>query len=1116
MKLSKRLLAVVLAFIMVIGTASFVGAANVTFTDVSGHWAWTGGQIGYLVEKGVLNGYQQPNGTYQFKPDGNVTRAEFIKMLDETFGLTATAAVNFTDVKTSDWFYPYFAKAAAQGYILNYGSYANPNGAITREEAISLLVRYLDLPSEISASTSYFSDYSSISGNYQSYVLRAIGAGLTDGYNENGGKVFKPKGTLTRAEALTILYRAAGCIFNVNAYSRDSGAAANNNVITKGGVILNGITLNGRVIISEGATAGTVSLSGCTIPDTLYVRGTSDVTLDNCTIDNIVITGGCKLSLLNKCKVNTISVYVPSTLGIYSGVTLQTLNVEYGSNNTEVTGDGAIGKANINASGFKSSMVPSEFSIGSNLTAIFASNKYEGSSDAQASFTMTPFVTNVNGTYYLNLLSTADGSVYYYYTNSSVVPNTAAFDSYFDSSTFQGMISVEEGKVTTQKTYAASSVRDFEYIVLQLQSDGRKYSPVIIPNTDTSGNGFTTVPYLYDSTTIKFVAANAGSIYWYYSDNGTLPTQAEFLTAYAKKESELRGEASYVSGRSQSLALSSKYLKNYGYVIMMIKSASGAYYSPVVVSIGDNGFAEVPYLKTVGTIAYKASVSGEIYYYYSKKPDLPAADSFKGEYNAAEYSTRDISVSKNREGSFTYKEKYSDDYPYIIIAIKNDDGDFMQPVVVAINYKTGFRNAPEVTSKNEIQFRAEGDGTVKYYYTKDSKAPTADEFKSNYDDLPSRLTGSVDVRDSYKSISYDSDYAKDYPYMAFLFYGDDDTNYTPVLVALQGSLKTGFAFNPYIRDGKVYFKTTTSGEVWYYYTRTDDAVASSDFYDEYRDADSDFRDTISTTGKELETFKLEDLDDLKDAKLYYLVIAFTEDDNGSDTKFYYPVVLDVEDADISGSGLSVKSVDDETVTIATAIEGKLYYYFSKNDSLPSSGSRFESRYDDASYYEKGSEKCGADDEIEIDIYSEYDEGYRYLIVCLAITDSNDKEEYLDPIIVDLKEKSSSSDSELDDGHTENKTGISIEANGVDLRNSTIEYTPQYDGKVDIKLVVGKLPPMVIESGKSVKADKTYTVDYAGNISDTILDMIRDGGDMYVNIQLTSGDSIYKTYSIKVS
>ena len=81
MKNLKRILSLVLAVLTVLGTATVAFAANVTFTDVSGHWAWTNGQIPYLVEKGVINGYKESNGTNTFRPEVAVTRAESSRCL---------------------------------------------------------------------------------------------------------------------------------------------------------------------------------------------------------------------------------------------------------------------------------------------------------------------------------------------------------------------------------------------------------------------------------------------------------------------------------------------------------------------------------------------------------------------------------------------------------------------------------------------------------------------------------------------------------------------------------------------------------------------------------------------------------------------------------------------------------------------------------------------------------------------------------------------------------------------------------------------------------------------------------------------------------------------------
>ena len=154
MKNLKRILSVVLVAIMLISMVPAISAVGVTFTDVSGHWAWKQGQIPYLAEKGVINGIKQSDGTYKFEPNSPVTRAQFVKMLVETFGLTKTTSIDYNDVKSNDWFYTHFQKAAAQGFLINYGKTVNPNGNIPREEAVALIMRYLDLDASAIASAS--------------------------------------------------------------------------------------------------------------------------------------------------------------------------------------------------------------------------------------------------------------------------------------------------------------------------------------------------------------------------------------------------------------------------------------------------------------------------------------------------------------------------------------------------------------------------------------------------------------------------------------------------------------------------------------------------------------------------------------------------------------------------------------------------------------------------------------------------------------------------------------------------------------------------------------------------------------------------------------------------
>ena len=83
--------------------SSVISAYAADFSDLpSDHWAYS--YVDSLVSAGTINGFE--DGT--FRPTGTVTRAEFVKMLDETFGLTSTAPINYSDVKTDDWFHTYY------------------------------------------------------------------------------------------------------------------------------------------------------------------------------------------------------------------------------------------------------------------------------------------------------------------------------------------------------------------------------------------------------------------------------------------------------------------------------------------------------------------------------------------------------------------------------------------------------------------------------------------------------------------------------------------------------------------------------------------------------------------------------------------------------------------------------------------------------------------------------------------------------------------------------------------------------------------------------------------------------------------------------------------------
>jgi Mg/Co/Ni transporter MgtE len=110
-----------------------------TFSDVSSG-SWYSAAVSTLANADVINGY--PDGS--FKPDRAISRAEFIKLIVAMFGVDESATASYTDLKTTNWAYPYIATATANGWITGYtdGS-CKPTNSIQRGEAVTFMNRVL-------------------------------------------------------------------------------------------------------------------------------------------------------------------------------------------------------------------------------------------------------------------------------------------------------------------------------------------------------------------------------------------------------------------------------------------------------------------------------------------------------------------------------------------------------------------------------------------------------------------------------------------------------------------------------------------------------------------------------------------------------------------------------------------------------------------------------------------------------------------------------------------------------------------------------------------------------------------------------------------------------------
>lgn len=105
---------------------------------------WAAKQIEILTEKGVIVGY--PDGT--FKPDDNVSRAEFASMAIKALGqehTTVAQPVKFNDIQPGFWAYDSIQKALYFDLIAcpPQGEPFRPDDTVTRAESISVAVNAL-------------------------------------------------------------------------------------------------------------------------------------------------------------------------------------------------------------------------------------------------------------------------------------------------------------------------------------------------------------------------------------------------------------------------------------------------------------------------------------------------------------------------------------------------------------------------------------------------------------------------------------------------------------------------------------------------------------------------------------------------------------------------------------------------------------------------------------------------------------------------------------------------------------------------------------------------------------------------------------------------------------
>ena len=175
------------------------------FTDIQNYWGAT--YVDFLYSSGVTTGYDDGS----FRPDQNITRAQFSVMLFRYLGLDealyADVELPFADLGAIPAYaLPAIRALYSQG-IVNGSTgadgrmYFNPNSPLTRAQAATMIGRTQE--KGYAAAELAFSDAGKIPAYAAYYIRTMVAQGIIGGYTDG---TFRPGQNITRGQMAKILY----------------------------------------------------------------------------------------------------------------------------------------------------------------------------------------------------------------------------------------------------------------------------------------------------------------------------------------------------------------------------------------------------------------------------------------------------------------------------------------------------------------------------------------------------------------------------------------------------------------------------------------------------------------------------------------------------------------------------------------------------------------------------------------------------------------------------------------------------------------------------------------------------------------------------------------------
>ena len=377
----KKPIAFVCAAALLLSPTGALGASPSDFVDFPNDWSQ--GAMTAAVENGLLGGV----GDGRIAPQGEVTRAQMAAIINRAFGAEKQASLSsYSDVAADAWYAVDMAKAVQMGTFSGTGNgLLEPDRAITREEAFSVLARAFALEAGDDSSLASFSDGAQVSSWAKGSVSAMVAAGYVNG---SDGNRLNPQQSITRAEFAAVMSKIVAQYIDAEDVQRSRSLSIDGNVIVRGDVDLSGYTINGDIIIAD--EAANVTLDGVTVNGRLVVRGASDsLTISGSTADGVIITnpnGASVLKTDNASDLGTVtalgdltlsggqldrlSVAESATITVEKDASVSTITVS--ADDVTINGAGKVGKVQANADNVHVNVEDAEVTAGKGTSGVTA------------------------------------------------------------------------------------------------------------------------------------------------------------------------------------------------------------------------------------------------------------------------------------------------------------------------------------------------------------------------------------------------------------------------------------------------------------------------------------------------------------------------------------------------------------------------------------------------------------------------------------------------------------------------------------------------------------------------------------------------------------------------